>query len=149
MACMWLTHWYNGCQVSIWPPPRTIKKWPRGHRCNRFLLPVSGEYTDFFRAEINVSCSVFTEFTVSYRHEPYIEDLTKCKVIPASVSTPLSSNTLTELLKITKKCLKNNFLSSFLTVAGAAVLLHYKSILDVQDECPLLLCFSSTPGTGE
>ena len=36
-----VTYWYRGCQVSIWPPPRTIKKCPCVHRWSFFLPPVS------------------------------------------------------------------------------------------------------------
>ena len=52
------------------------------------------------------------------------------------------------LLSLTRQCLVNNFVSSFLTVAGAVLLLHYESILDMQDECPVVLCYSSTSGAG-
>ena len=82
------------------------------------------------------------------RHTEYIQSMSKTRVIPVTISTPLSVEPMIQLLKISKKCLGNNFISSFLTVAGAGVLLHYESILGMQDECPLMLCYSSKPGTG-
>lgn len=72
----------------------------------------------------------------------------KPKVMAIPIVTPLSVDPLVELLTVTKSCLKNNFISSFLTVAGATVILHYESILEFQDECPLVLCHSSAPGAG-
>lgn len=83
------------------------------------------------------------------RHEDYLHALWKSKVIPLSIVTPLHLDPMVDVLSITKKCLDNNFISSFLTVAGAVILLHYESILELQDECPLILCFSTMPGTGD
>ena len=87
-------------------------------------------------------------FYQHYRDEEYIQSVTRSSVIPIHVSLPLSRDPLIHLLRITKKCLDNNFISCFLAVAGTVILLHYESILEVQDECPLLLCYSTEPGTG-
>ena len=85
-----------------------------------------------------------------YRHTEYIRALNNSHAIPANVQLPLDTNSkpMIELLEASKNCLENNFISSFLTVAGSIVLLHYETILGMQDECPLILCYSSQSGTG-
>ena len=74
--------------------------------------------------------------------------LIKARVVPISVITPLSPQPMIHLLRITKRCLDNNFLSSLVTLAGAVIVLHYEDVLGIQDECPLVLCFSPSPGSG-
>ena len=75
--------------------------------------------------------------------------ITKLRVVPVHISLPLSSTPMINLLKLTKKCLHNNFHSSVLTLAGAVIVLHYEDILGMQDECPLILCFSQSSGSGK
>lgn len=83
------------------------------------------------------------------RYDDYMNKFpTKPKVLAIPIRTPLCLDSLIELLSITKDCLGPNFISSFLTVTGAALILHYESILDFQDECPIVLCYSSAPGSG-
>ena len=74
--------------------------------------------------------------------------LIKACVVSIPVKTPLSPQPMVHLLKVSKKCLDNNFLSSLITLAGAVIILHYEDVLGMQDECPLVLCFSQSPGTG-
>ena len=64
------------------------------------------------------------------------------------VHLPLSLEPLITLLYTSKKCLDDNFISSFLTVVGCIMVFHYESLLDIQDECPLILCYSRQSGTG-
>ena len=70
-------------------------------------------------------------------------------VVPLPISLPPSSEPLILLLKMAKKCLGNNFMSSFMTTAGCVMAFHYTSLLEIQDECPLILCYSKTSGTGK
>lgn len=58
-------------------------------------------------------------------------------------------NLFEDLLAMSKRCLDNNFISSVLTLAGGIIVFHYESIIDLQDECPLILCYSRKSGTGE
>ena len=83
-----------------------------------------------------------------YRNDEYLQLQYKCHVNPVPVATPLCAKSLIDILSLTRQCLVNNFVSSFLTVAGAVLLLHYESILDMQDECPVVLCYSSISGAG-
>ena len=90
-------------------------------------------------------------FVVSFimnRHTDYIQQLCQAPVVALSISTPLSGAPLLELLKTAKECLDNNFLSSLVMMAGGIVAFHYESILDLQDECPLIMGFSRESGTG-
>ena len=70
-------------------------------------------------------------------------------VVPLQISTPLSSTTLRCLLRTAKEGLDNNFLPSLMVMAGGIVAFHYESILDLQDQCPLILAFSKECGTGK
>ena len=67
---------------------------------------------------------------------------------PLDIILPLSTEPLTDLLAITKKCLDNNFVSSFLAIIGCVIAFHYEAIMNIQDECPLILCYSRESGTG-
>ena len=75
--------------------------------------------------------------------------VTKQTVVPINILTPLSDKPMVNLLMLTKQCLGNNFESSVLTLAGALIILHYEDILGMQDECPLILCFSKSSGSGK
>ena len=69
-------------------------------------------------------------------------------LVPLPISLPLRLRPLIRLLTIARKCLDNNFLGSFLTMVGCIMVFHYESIPDIQDECPLILCYSRNSGTG-
>ena len=69
-------------------------------------------------------------------------------MVPLHISTPLCEAPLLELLKTAKECLSNNFMSSLVMMAGSIIAFHYESILDLQDECPLIMGFSRESGTG-
>lgn len=81
------------------------------------------------------------------RHPDYIQQLCQAPVVPLCIPT-LAVTPLLELLKTAKECLDNNFLSSLVMMAGGIVAYHYESILDLQDECPLIMKFSRESGTG-
>ena len=36
-----------------------------------------------------------------------------------------------------------------MAVSGGVMALHYEKVLEIQDECPLVLCYSASCGTGE
>jgi len=69
-------------------------------------------------------------------------------LIPVEVKLPLCLEPFVSLLGAAKECLQNNFLSCFATIAGSATLFHYQSICEQQDTCPLVLCYSTSCGTG-
>ena len=54
------------------------------------------------------------------------------------IETPLELEPLKHLLSITRECIDNNFLSSFLSLVGSIMAFHYTSIAVTQDECPLI-----------
>jgi hypothetical protein len=64
------------------------------------------------------------------------------------INLPLTIEPLKALLDLTKKCLRNNFCSAFLALAGGIVIFHFEAIQDLQDECPIILCYSKQSGTG-
>ncbi len=61
---------------------------------------------------------------------------------------PFSLEPLKKLLATERRCLDNNFVSGFLTLVGSVVAFHYSSIIDIHEECPLVLCYSKGSGTG-
>ena len=65
-----------------------------------------------------------------------------------NIHLPLDKSGLGKLLHIQKDLLKSNFLSSFLTLAGSVVLFHFEAIKEIQDECPVIVCYSKQSGTG-
>lgn len=79
---------------------------------------------------------------ILYRYSELIE-------LPApKIELPLEVNPLIELIRLQKDCLKNNFMSSFIALAGGIVAFHFETIQDQQDECPIILCYSKASGTG-
>ena len=70
-------------------------------------------------------------------------------LIPATIHLPLNINHFVVMLKAAKACLLNNFLSCFATIAGSLVLFHYETIREQKDACPLIMCYSSSCGTGK
>lgn len=69
--------------------------------------------------------------------------------MPAAIHLPLSPHGLENMLLTAKRLLTNNFYSCFATIAGSIILFHYEGIIEQQDECPLILCYSSGNGTGK
>ena len=82
------------------------------------------------------------------RHTQYMSCCTSTCPVPLPITLPLEIQPLVELLYLSRRCLDNNFISSFLVLAGGVIVFHYETILDIQDECPLNLCYSSKSGTG-
>ena len=77
------------------------------------------------------------------RHDEYIHCLTKARVLPISISIPVSCEPLIHLLKVTKNCLDNNF-HQLLPHRGWLLHYSYESILEIQDMSvgsPLMLCY--------
>ena len=68
---------------------------------------------------------------------------------PIPICLPLRLDPLAYLLGATRECLGINFIPSLLALTGGLISFHYESILDLQDECPLFLCYSPNSGTGE
>ena len=68
---------------------------------------------------------------------------------PVQICLPLRLDPLPHLFETTKGCLGINFIPSLLSFTGGVISFHYESILDLQDECPLFLCYSPSSGTGE
>ena len=66
-----------------------------------------------------------------------------------SIALPLCPDGFQRLCRTPLRCLKNNFYSFFLAVSGGVMALHYQKVLEIQDECPLVLCYSASCGTGE
>ena len=72
-------------------------------------------------------------------------------VLPStlSIALPLCPDGFQQLCRTALQCLKNNFYSFFLAVSGGVMAHHYEKVLEIQDECPLVLCYSASCGTGE
>ena len=72
-------------------------------------------------------------------------------VLPStlSIALPLCPDGFQQLCRTALRCLKNNFYSFFLAVSGGVMALHYEKVLEIQDKCPLVLCYSVSCGTGE
>jgi len=64
------------------------------------------------------------------------------------ISLPLSIISFVELLSAEKTGLANNFVSAFIAHAASAVVFHSEAIKELQDDCPIILCFSKYSGTG-
>ena len=50
------------------------------------------------------------------------------------------------VLKAAKECIRDNFQSFYQVLSGA---MHFEEIIELQAECPMVLAYSETPGTGE
>ena len=88
--------------------------------------------------------------TSLYRNLDYLRAVNSdATLVPVQLSQPLCATPLLRLLEIARQCLHNNFISTVLTVIGGIISFHYESILQIQDECPLFLCFSRESGTGK
>ena len=88
--------------------------------------------------------------TSLYRNLDYLRAVNSdATLVPVQLSQPLCTTPLLRLLEIARQCLHNNFISTVLTVIGGIISFHYESILQIQDECPLFLCFSRESGTGK
>ena len=69
-------------------------------------------------------------------------------ISPLNVSIPCSLTPLRELIALSKQSLKNNFLPCVIGIASSILPFHYQSIMEIQDECPLILLYSSHYGAG-
>ena len=56
---------------------------------------------------------------------------------------------LNEFLALQQDSFNNNFLSSFMALSGTLVLFHFEKLREIQDECPIILCYSKESGTGK
>ena len=72
----------------------------------------------------------------------------QCYLTPAMIFLPLRLQPLQDLIRVMREYLGNNFLSGFATIAASIIIFHYQSVLNQQDECPLILCYSHSNGTG-
>ena len=64
------------------------------------------------------------------------------------IELPLSSTSFKDLLTAEKVGLANNFISAFIAHAGSVVVFHSDTIKEIQDDCPIILCYSKYSGTG-
>ena len=46
-----------------------------------------------------------------------------------------------------KECLGQNFVPTFLTIAGSVLAFHYESVVKMDDSCAITLCYSQSSGT--
>lgn len=69
-------------------------------------------------------------------------------VVPFQISTPFCAAPLLDLVQTATNCLDNNFLSFLVIMVGGIVVFHYQTILNIQDECCLILGYSTDSGTG-
>ena len=69
-------------------------------------------------------------------------------LVPAAVRLPLDKTRFSCLLEAAKACMTNNFFSCFATIAGSLLFFHYEYIKEQQSSCPLILCYSTSCGTG-
>ena len=53
------------------------------------------------------------------------------------------------LLKAAKECLRDNFQSFFQVLSGMCMAMHFEELIALQAECPMVLAYSETPGTGK
>lgn len=83
------------------------------------------------------------------RHSTYLPlPDNKQYLVPSVIHLPLGLEPLQQLISTAKDLLSNNFNSCFATIAGSVLLFHYQVIMEEQDECPLVLCYSRGNGTG-
>jgi len=64
------------------------------------------------------------------------------------INLPLSTDSFVDLLLAEKTGLQNNFISAFIAHAASAVVFHSEALKDLQDDCPVILCYSKHSGTG-
>ena len=67
---------------------------------------------------------------------------------PLNIELPLSINPLRHLLSIQQKLMRQNFIPSFVVLAGSVIMYHFETINMLQGECPLILLYSKKSGTG-
>ena len=60
-----------------------------------------------------------------------------CASLSPRVSLPLSTDNLSPLLLQLKKCFKHNFVPSVMALASSVMSLHYETILDNYEGCPV------------
>ena len=61
----------------------------------------------------------------------------------------MSAKGFQKLCATAQECLSNNFLSFFAAVSGAVMSLHFEQVVHLNDECPIVMCYSSSCGTGK
>ncbi len=66
-----------------------------------------------------------------------------------SISLPLGQSGLLRLFSAAIGSLGNNFYSFFVAVSGAVMGLQFQKLVEIQDECPIVLLYSASVGTGK
>ena len=61
------------------------------------------------------------------------------------VVRPLNVLGVQKLLEVAKQFYDNNF---YLAISGAVMALHCQEVININDECPIVMCYSSSCGTG-
>ena len=85
-------------------------------------------------------CSIY------YTHRPTGDS----SLPPAlSIVEPLGLAGWQALCATAQRCLNNNFCSFFMAMSGAVMALHFHNVMSLHDECPIILCYSPSCGTGE
>ena len=62
------------------------------------------------------------------------------------VVRPLNVLGVQKLLEVAKQFYDYNFMSFYLAISGAVMALHCQEVIN--DECPIVMCYSSSCGTG-
>jgi len=82
----------------------------------------------------------------SYRYSGYFHNGTQIQEL--KVELPLSTIPFKELIATEKAGLANNFISAFIAHAGSVIVFHSEALKEIQDDCPIILCYSKHSGTG-
>ena len=82
----------------------------------------------------------------SYRYSGYGHNGTQLQEL--KIQLPLSTTAFKQLIAAEKVGLANNFTSAFISHAGSVVVFHSEVLKEIQDDCPIILCYSSHSGTG-
>jgi len=64
------------------------------------------------------------------------------------VELPLTTTPFKKLIAAEKAGLANNFISAFVAHAGSIVVFHSEALKEIQDDRPIILCYSKHSGTG-
>ena len=65
------------------------------------------------------------------------------------VVRPLNVLGVQKVLEVAKQFYDNNFMSFYLAISGAVMALHCQEVININDECPIVMCYSSSCGTGK
>ena len=82
----------------------------------------------------------------SYRYYGYTHNGVQLQAL--TIELPLATTPFKELIAAEKVGLANNFVSAFISHAGSIVLFHSEELKEIQDDCPIILCYSNYSGTG-